>query len=102
MGSASFDSEVNTSFADFTVGQHLAGLRVDDLRVEMVFPDVRTVLGLDALARHAGAHDLRQAVDIDGIDAEPLLDFAPHFVGPRLGAEDSRRASCFPSASCPA
>jgi hypothetical protein len=61
----------------------------------MVFPDVRTVLGLDALAGHAGAHDLRQAVDIDGIDAEALLDLAPHFVGPGLGAEDADAQAAF-------
>ena len=71
------------------VGQHLAGDRVDDLRVEVVLPDVQPVLGLDALLRDARADHLGQPVDVDRVDAEDLLHLDAHLVGPRLGAEDA-------------
>ena len=44
---------------------------------------------LDALVGDAGADDFGQAVDIDGMHVERLLDLAAHGVGPRLGAEDA-------------
>ena len=50
---------------------------------------MQAALGLDALRRDAGADDLRQAVDVDGLDPEPLLDLAPHLLGPGLGAEEA-------------
>ncbi len=53
--------------AERAVRQHLAGHRVDDLRVEVVLPDVQAVLGLHALVGHAGAHHLGQPVDVDGV-----------------------------------
>src|SRR5574343_1369809 len=76
-------------FALFAVGQYFAGFRVDDLRVEMVFPDHRAVLGLDAFAGDARAHHFGQAVDVDGIDTELLLDLVAHALAPRLGTEDA-------------
>src|SRR5574343_394283 len=76
-------------FALFAVGQHFAGFRVDDLGVEMVFPDHRAVLALDALAGNARAHHFGQAVDVDGVDAELALDLGAHALPPRLGAEDA-------------
>ena len=85
---ASLVSEVKTSSPSAPVGEHLAGDRVDDLRVEVVLPDVQAVLGLHALLGHPGADHLGQAVDVHGVDGEPLLDLAPHLLGPRLGPED--------------
>ena len=76
-------------FAPFPVGQNVTGERIDDLGVEVVLPDVQAVLGLDALLRHAGAHDLRQPVDVGGLDAGPGLDLGAHLVGPGFGAEDA-------------
>ena len=76
-------------FAFAAVGQHLAGLGVDDLGVEVVFPDHRAVLGLDALVGHARAHHLAQAVDVDRVDVGADLDVAPHRLGPGFGAEDA-------------
>jgi hypothetical protein len=76
-------------FALLAVGQHFAGLRVDDLGVEVIFPDVQAVLGFHALLRNAGANHFGQAVDIDGVHVESVLDFLAHGVGPRLGTEDA-------------
>ena len=57
--------------------------------IEVVLPDVRAVLGLDALAGDARPDHLRQAVDVDGVHVERLLDLVAHGVGPRLGAEQA-------------
>ena len=57
----------------------------------MVFPDHRAVLALDALAGHARAHHLGQAVDVDRVDRRSGFDLAPHRLGPGLGAEDADR-----------
>ena len=60
----------------------------------MVFPDYRTVLGLDALVRHARTDDFRQAVDVDGVESHRRFDLRAHRLGPRLRAEnaDAQRA----------
>ena len=57
--------------------------------IEMVFPDDRPVLGLDALVGDARAHHFGQPVDVDRVDPGALLDRRAHRVGPRLGAEDA-------------
>ena len=49
----------------------------------------RAVLGLDAFAGDARADHFREAVDVDRVHVEALLDLGPHRVGPRLGAEDA-------------
>ena len=56
--------------------------------IEVVLVQMKAVLRLDALRRNAGTDDLRQAVDVDGLDPEPLLDLVPHFIGPGLGPEE--------------
>src|SRR5690606_32642296 len=71
------------------VGQRLRGLWIEDLRVEMVFPDVAAVALADALVGHTGADDLGEAVDVGGLDAETSLDVAADGLGPRFGAEDA-------------
>ena len=55
----------------------------------MILPDGRAVLGLDALVGDTRPHDLRQAVDIDRVDAEPAFDLLAHRAGPGLGAENA-------------
>ncbi|MPN32328.1 hypothetical protein SDC9_179806 [bioreactor metagenome] len=70
------------------VGQHVAGFGVDDLGIEMVFPDHRAVLGLDAFRGHARPHYLGQAIDVDGVQAELLLDLDAHALAPGFGAEN--------------
>ena len=72
------------------IGQYLPGDRVDDLREEMVFPDVQSILGVDAFDSHARPDDLRQPVDVDGVHIQPGLHFQPHVVRPRLGTEDAQ------------
>ncbi len=92
-GSACLVSVVKTSSPSplpvFRHRQHRAGLGVDDLGVEMVLPDHRAVLGLDAFVGHARAHHFRQAVDVDRIDAGADLDVVAHRLGPGFGAEDA-------------
>ena len=39
--------------ADLAVDEHCAGVRIDDLRQEVVFPDHGSILGFDALAGNA-------------------------------------------------
>ena len=62
--------------------------RVDDLRAEVVLPDVRTVLGLHRLTGHPWPHDLRNTVDVAGVDIARHLDLAAHLLGPGLGSEN--------------
>src|SRR5438132_4162258 len=71
------------------VGQHRAGLGVDDLGIEVVFPYGEAVLGLDAFLRDAGSNHFRESVDVDRVDVELLLDRAAHRRRPRLGAENA-------------
>ena len=75
--------------AQFTIGQQRASLRIDDLRVEVVLPDRRTILGFDAFARYTRPHHLTQTIDVDRLQARALLDRAAHVVGPGFGAEDA-------------
>ena len=73
----------------FTIGHRLAGFGVDDLRVEVVFPDGWAVLGLDAFAGHTGAHHFGQTVNVHCIDACALFNRTAHVVRPRLGTKDT-------------
>ena len=75
-------------FADLSVRQRLERLGVDDLRIEVVFPDVQAGPVL-AVAGDARAGDLREAVDVVGDDARLAFDRVAHLGCPRLGAEDA-------------
>ena len=70
-------------------GQALAAIGVYGLEQEAVFPGVQAVARLDALAGDAGADDFRQAVDVDRLDPQALVDLGAQGVGPRLGAVDA-------------
>ena len=70
------------------LGQDLAGVGVDDLGDEVVLVDVHPVLRA-AFIRNARPGKLRQAVNIERLDAEVLLDVLPHLFAPRLGAENT-------------
>ena len=69
------------------VGQHPAGLGVDDLEEEVVLPEVHAVL-LGALEGDPGPAHLREAVGVVDLDAPDLLDAPPRFLGVRLGADE--------------
>ena len=86
-GIASLVSEVNTSSPCSPSGRTAPVAGIDDLGIEMVLPDRRAVLGLDAFAGDAGADHFGQAVDVEGVDVELALQLPAHRVGPRLGAE---------------
>ncbi len=73
-------------FAGLAVGHRRAGLGVDELEQEVVLPAVQPVAAF-ALAGHARAHDLGQAVDVVGAQAEARLDLVAHRRAPGLGAE---------------
>jgi len=79
---------VSTSSPSQAFGQHLAGFRIHNLGVEMIFEDVQPVLRF-AFDGNAGPDDLRQSVDIVGADATRRFNAAAHGIGPRLGAENS-------------
>ncbi|MPM78477.1 hypothetical protein SDC9_125488 [bioreactor metagenome] len=55
----------------------------------MILVDVHSRL-LAAFERDARANDLRQAVDVEGLEAELFLQLAAHLVGPGFRAEDAR------------
>ena len=88
-GCASLVRVVNTSSPSAPSGSTSPLIGIDDLGIEMVFPDMRTVLGLDAFARHAWSDHFGQAVDVDRIDAQARLDLLAHFVGPGFGTEQA-------------
>ena len=62
---------------------------MDDLGVEVVFPDGWAVFGLDAFAGHAGAHDFGQTVNVHRVNVHAFFDGSAHVVGPGLGAKDA-------------
>src|SRR5215211_4402685 len=70
--------------------RRLAGLRIDDLALEVVVEDVQSALVLAALHRDPGADHLGKAVDVAGVEVAPrLLDLLPQALGPGLSAEDA-------------
>ena len=77
-------------FPFLAIGQHLTGFRIDDFGVEVVLPDGRAVLGLQALLGHSGAHHLRQAIDVHRVDAQALFDFPAHGFGPGFRPENAQ------------
>ena len=88
--------------AHLAIGQNLAGFGVNDLGVEVIFPDMQAVLRLDAFIGDAGAHHFRQAVNVDGVHVEDLLDLLAHLVGPGLGPEDADLKRAFARVHAPA
>ena len=74
--------------AHFAVGQLLAGFRVDDLAVHVVFPDMHAVM-LFAGDADARAVDLGQTVDVEDLDAKLVGDALAHLLAPALGADDA-------------
>ena len=71
--------------AGHAVAHGLQGLRVHDLRQEMILVHMQPAVQV-AVRGHAWAHDLAEAVDIVGLDAQLLLDLVPHLLRPRLRA----------------
>ncbi len=71
------------------VGQRCAGDRVDDLGIEVIFPDHWPVLSLDTFAGDPRAHHLAQAIDVDRFQTGLGFDFAPHRLSPWFGAENA-------------
>ena len=64
-----FGQRGEQQFALLAVIQRRAVVRVNDLRVEMIFPDGRAVDGFDTLHRHARPHHFGEAIDVQGRNA---------------------------------
>ena len=79
----------NDDFAGFAIGNWLTGVHVHRFDQEVIFKDVQTMLGLDALDANAGADDFRQAININGVNAEPRFQLITHLLGPRFCAENA-------------
>ena len=60
----------------------------------MILPDVQAVLCLHAFHGHAGAHDLAQAIDVDGVHIKGLFNLLPHGVGPGFRAKNTHFQRC--------
>lgn len=73
----------------FTIRKRLESFWVHDFWVEVVFPYGQAVFGLHTFLSYARTHDLREAIDIGGIDAESFFKFMAHALGPWLGTEDT-------------
>jgi hypothetical protein len=71
---------------DGSVRDRLQGLGIDDLGDEGVFPQVETVLAF-AFKGDAGTVHLREAVGVEGLDAEQVLDALPLPLGVGFGAD---------------
>ena len=71
------------------LGQHLAGVRVDDLSDEVVLVDVHPSLG-GALEGDTGAGQLGEPVDIIRLDAQGILNVLAHLLGPGFRTEYAR------------
>ena len=70
-------------FSHLAVGQHFTRLRVDDLHVHEVFPNMHAVMSLTGDA-NARAVNLGQAVDIEDFDAQLVRDAVAHLLTPAL------------------
>ena len=71
-----------------SLGEYLSGIGVNDLRDEVVLVDVHSLLR-GALEGDARPAELREAVDIVGLDAQGGFDVPAHLLAPGLGAEDT-------------
>ena len=83
---AFFGQRREDQFSGLTVRELLQCDRVDDLRIEMVFADVRAVLHL-ALVADARSHDLGESVEVVALQSQPVLYFLSHLLCPGLGTE---------------
>ena len=71
-----------------SLGQRLPRLRIQDLRIEIVFIQVGTTLML-TLITHTRTGNLTQSVDIISLDTQTLLQFHTHLLRPGLSTEDT-------------
>ena len=85
-----------------TVGQHGAGLGIDNFRIEVVLPDVEAVLAFDAFDRDARADGLGAAVYVDRLHGEAGLDLRAHRLGPWFGAVNADLQRAAPRVQPPA
>src|SRR5690606_4117085 len=76
-------------YAVLPVGQRFAGLRVEDLGVEVILPDVAALTLAHSFVGYPRPDDLRQAVDVGGLYPQPGLDVIADRLRPRLRSEDA-------------
>src|SRR5207245_1599261 len=73
--------------AAFADGTWRERLRIDHLEEKVILPAVQAGLYHPALAGDARPQDFRQAVEVHGLDAELILQHAPHRLAPGLRPE---------------
>src|SRR5262249_13316000 len=88
-GHCFFRQRRKDDLTSFTLREHPASVWIDDLGIEVILPNVRSVFGFDAFARHSRSDQFGQAVSIDGINIESALYLRAHRVGPRFCAAES-------------
>ena len=85
---AFFHESRDDDFAPLAVREDLAGLRINDLEVDVVVPDMH-VLGFGAVDSDARSVDLSQSVNIVKLDSEDALNSVAHCLTPTLRADDA-------------
>ena len=76
-----------TSSPGSPIGSRCESLRIDDLEQEMILPAVQAVLPRVAFTGDARPENLREAVNVDRLDAEARLEVVAHGFAPGLGPE---------------
>ena len=88
-GEGLFGERGKDQLAHLAFGHQRACFWVDDLGIEMILPNVQPVFCLDTFHRDTRPHDLTQAIDVEGVHIEGLLDLLAHGIGPGFGAKDT-------------
>src|SRR6185295_712644 len=86
---ADFGQRGEYEFAGCAFRKYCASARVDDFRIEMVFPDGEPIARLNTFCCNARTDDFRQAIQVQCHDPEAALEFGLHAFGPRFRAKNA-------------
>ena len=64
--------------AQLALGKHLACIRINYFRIEIIFIDVQSMLKLKALEGNPGSDDFGEPVDVAGLNAKFILNLVAH------------------------
>src|SRR5574344_1277577 len=82
------DECCKTDFAHFTIRYRKAGLRIKNLTVNKVIPQMNAVAARTVDA-DTGAVNFRETINIVEFNIEYILDALPHLVAPAFRTDDS-------------
>src|SRR5690554_1420112 len=82
-GQALLGNGRKNQLAQLPLGQNLQSLRINNLRNKMVFINVQTTL-VRTFKRNTRTNDLTQAININGLNLQTLLNLPPHILRPRF------------------